>query len=109
MIVGPYYPQPEPETNEFNDSILHIANTYGYPPSLAKACVDQFDYALMLKNGVVYRFTEAEIINKDWVRIKGTLDAMQMHSESPPDMTFDRGIDMRVSEIAWVADAPNGS
>ncbi len=70
--------------------------------ALAKACVDEFDYALKLDTGEIFRFTGARIINSAWVHITGI-------GESRATWGHERGIDIRVSSIVWVMDAPEGS
>lgn len=86
--------------------------TMGYPTMLAKACTDAFDYCLKLKNGDLIRFAEAKAISPEWVLIK-ELDLRRSHFQSPNiydnAFLFDRGIEVRISEIVWIADAPSGS
>lgn len=66
----------------------------GYPPALAKACSDPFFYQLKLRTGETIDFESAEPINSEWVHI---------HDDHP------RGMDVRVADIVFVIDAPNGS
>lgn len=76
--------------------------------ALAKACVDQFDYALKLRSGEVIRFREAKIIRAGWVHLDVCEpDAQPLINRLP--FKADRGIDVRISEIVWVMDAPEGS
>jgi hypothetical protein len=88
------------------------AYAFGYPPALVKACEDPFDYALKLRTGELWYFNEATPINREWVSINtveafGHSDeASRLETKRPP---FDRGVDVRVSDIVWVADAPHGS
>ena len=77
--------------------------------ALAKACQDNyFDYALKLRTGEVIRFTGARLISPGWVH----LDVMPKHSQ-PEDMRLpypaDRGVDVRLTDVVWVMDAPEGS
>ncbi|MAD79433.1 MAG: hypothetical protein CMJ50_01130 [Planctomycetaceae bacterium] len=81
--------------------------TYGYPPALAKACVDPFDYAMKLETGELIFFEEATPHNFDWVYIRSTDDPSDRRPRDIP--LCDRGLFVRVSSIVWVADAPNGS
>lgn len=78
----------------------------GLPAALWKACCDSFDYAIKLRTGEVFRFTDAELIDPEWVLISG-LD----HYENmfPKEFNFERGLQVRLSDIVWVADAPAGS
>ncbi len=80
------------------------------PPSLLKACVDPFDYALGLKDGTIIRFEEAEIHGK-WVTVRGTPNG---YNEQPCRKEvfghlFPRGLDLRIDDIYWCADAPDDS
>lgn len=82
-----------------------------YPAALVKASCDPFDYALGLKHGEIIRFSEASI-DGDWVHLN--VDRIYDDEEPNPikrltGLCFARGIDVRISEIAWVADAPEGS
>jgi len=74
--------------------------------ALAKACQDPFDYALRLRTGEVVLFTEAWLLNKEWVRL-------EVKPTQPPRQSLPypapRGIDVRLSDIVWVMDAPEGS
>jgi hypothetical protein len=88
------------------------AQEYGYPPALAKACCDYFENALKLRTGEVIFYTKAEPINKDWIFIDGIDDqtlSLQNKSSGLPDVGFHRGMEIKISEIIWCADAPNGS
>jgi hypothetical protein len=90
-----------------------IAN--GWPAPLAKAAVDRhFDYAIGLRNGTVVRFqggTPSE--DMQWITIDS--DGLQILrggtevDRIPNSFSFERGLAIRVSEIMWAADAPEGS
>jgi hypothetical protein len=98
-----------------------IAAAYGYPPALQKACVDPFDYAMMLRSGLVIYFELAEPVSAEWVSLTGIRAVVRSSKFSPSDYQddtpgcrrdegpFPRGLDVRVDDIAWVADAPHGS
>ena len=77
--------------------------------ALAKACFDNcFDYALKLRTGEVIRFTGAEIINNEWIHL--TLDSwLKQAPENRLPFTVERGVDVRLADIVWVMDAPEGS
>ena len=83
------------------------------PRAVEKALHDPFDYALMLKNGTLIRFQEASMVrDTDWVRLSWEDDGVfgvQKESRRPIPFPCPRGIDVRISEILWVADAPGGS
>ena len=94
-----------------------------YPPALQKACEDPFDYALATKSGDLFYFVEAAVVDENWVHLKGIRSRENNYGlEGDPWGSivagfsrdsrlpcFDRGLDLAVSEIVWVADAPHGS
>jgi hypothetical protein len=73
---------------------------------LIKSIYDNFDYALKLRTGEVIRYTEASIISNDWLHLEGARLDGGLEDENPH---FDRGIDVRISDIVWAKDAPYGS
>jgi hypothetical protein len=75
-----------------------------YPPSLLKACEDFFDYVIGLRGGETFRFASAEI-HGDYVH----LDFGGHPQDTEWRYCFDHGVDVRLGEIAWCADAPEGS
>lgn len=77
--------------------------------ALAKACNDDnFDYALKLRTGEVVRFVGARVLSSGWVRVY--LDEhKRWDTANPFPFKADRGVDIRISEIVWVMDAPDGS
>lgn len=94
----------------------------GWPPWLAKAAGDPFMYAIGLRTGLTLTFTEAERIDgaPTWVRLRGVAqytfpfsktigvdDAPLRVHEAP--YTFARGLEVRLTDILWVADAPFGT
>ena len=78
--------------------------TLKYGEHLAKALCDPFDFAIGLKSGPVLHFVGKTIdLKGEW-----------FHLPSPDRVyglpfPFDRGMQVRLLDIAWVADAPNGS
>ncbi len=76
--------------------------------ALAKAVQDPFDYAMKLRTGEVITFESAEVIDREWVHL--VLKPMEQQPKSNtiafPAM---RGVDVRISDIVWVMDAPMGS
>jgi hypothetical protein len=79
------------------------------PESLRKAICDPFDYALRLRTGEIIRFSKATVQpGAEWICLEGA------HPEgfvfgSRLKYPCPRGIDVRVSQIVWCADAPEGS
>jgi hypothetical protein len=85
-----------------------------YPPSLLKAAEDCFDYALRLSSGEIIRFRSAKIHGYYVTLYGGTgeYDSRSLAECEQPSLMpfiFDRGLDVRVSDIVWCADAPSGS
>lgn len=76
--------------------------------ALVKACYDNpFDYALKLRTGEVIRFYEARVINHEWIHIEFDLKEQPYEKRIP--YRGERGIDIRIADIVWVMDAPEGS
>ena len=81
---------------------------------IAKACCDDFYFAMGLKTGATVYFGSAKV-NGDWVHLNSVntsggwagLNGTQLLDNR--DREFDRGMDVHISAIAWVADAPHGS
>lgn len=88
-----------------------------WPESLVKALSDPFSYALALKNGQVFEFTQAIDGGNGWVFLShgGTIDddmtclSGVMSKFNDHVFAFRRGVDVRVSDISWCADSPHGS
>jgi hypothetical protein len=94
----------------------------GWPPALVKACADPFTYACQLRTGLIVHFESAiPSRHADWVHLRGSHLSSNGPVVEPPvfmrntefmhgrPMSFDRGLDVRVADIVWVADAPWGS
>lgn len=83
-----------------------------YPPSLIKACCDPFAYALGLRDGTVIRFEQASICG-EFASLTLHDDWMRWHMPDPPHHGLPypcpRGVDVRIADIVWCADAPSGS
>ena len=87
-----------------------------WPHALIKAVDDPFDYAIGLKDGSIIFFEYATPMGKDkeWVFLRlsdihsgGGLYARSFNRTA--NIGWDRGLEVRVSEIVWAADAPFGS
>lgn len=79
-------------------------------PALAKACMDSFDYALKLRSGEVVRFTDATCHANGWITLQGVEQcdpALTVEQELP--FPAPRGVDVRLTDVIWVMDAPCGS
>lgn len=94
-----------------------LVQLFKLPDALAKACVDPFIYAMGLKCGIILHFSEATYVaGSDWIHItpqESLVADAELNKTIQPsrrlNMPLERGIDVRLSEIAWVADAPYGS
>jgi hypothetical protein len=89
-----------------------------YPYALRKACEDTFCYALGLSTGTVVFFGSAHPLSAEWVCLNEVEEVIppvyqRMYFSSGDHRdhtaTFDRGMEIQVSMIVWVADAPFGS
>lgn len=69
-----------------------------YPPALAKACIDEFEYQACLSTGEIIDFESAKPISRQWVHLEG----LQSRKAA-------RGLNVAVESIVWVADCPEGS
>lgn len=74
--------------------------------ALVKSLHDPFDYALKLRTGEVIRYEDASLISKEWLHLQGARLDGGLKDEN---QRFDRGIDVRISDIVWAKDAPYGS
>ncbi|MCL5742485.1 MAG: hypothetical protein M1541_00965 [Acidobacteria bacterium] len=74
------------------------------PYALAKAIGDSFQYALMLRDGTIIEFESATPPSTGWIMLHGPKIVNRGY-----DACFDRGMEVRLEEIVWVADAPHGS
>lgn len=72
---------------------------------LTKSVFDEFSYALKLKTGESIWFSSATVLNKEWIHIEG----VDISKSNGLAHVAARGIDIRISEIVWVMDAPEGS
>lgn len=96
-----------------------------WPNVLIKAVHDEFMYALKLRTGECWFFCMAEYSNDEFVLLKmGTsfeindfkshsglrgADARVFNYNITDLPEYDRGIEVRVSDIVWIIDAPFGS
>jgi hypothetical protein len=82
-------------------------------PTLAKACADPFDYLVVLRNGQRLRFYHAEYVSgSQWITLLplGAPDGEWQERPSGVGLhPCPRGIDVRLSDILFAVDAPDGS
>lgn len=95
-------------THEEHEEDIAAISTIVGSEALTKACYDPFDYALKLRTGEVIAFTEAKVINSEWIHIEvQPRDNQPFHNRLP--FPAIRGMDIRLADIVWVMDAPSGS
>lgn len=81
----------------------------GLCQALAKACIDSpFDYACRLRTGEVIAFSGAKLLRDGWIELtlKPLSDQPVINRIAFP---AERGLEVRVADIVWIMDAPNGS
>ena len=81
---------------------------------LVKAVTDDFDYAIGLRTGDVIRFTSAHYAGDNWIYLVGVDNwgdnsALLRNHREDHNNPCPRGLQVRVTDIVWAADAPNGS
>lgn len=77
------------------------------PPAISKATEDVFDYAVGLRDGTVIRFQRA-VVHGPWVALY-FVEFLRGPCQPPAFFTFERGLEIRLSDIVWATDAPIGS
>lgn len=103
-----------------------VQQDQAFGPHLGKATYDEFTYAVGMRDGTVYRCGNAEVVG-EWVLLTGGgcwsveyyEEAVFMFTPGTwpgpikdyPDkgVALRRGVQVRLADIAWVADAPEGS
>ena len=68
---------------------------------LCKLTMDHFTYLVGLKSGRVLKVEHGTKITEKWIRF--------MPDEDLCGYPCPRGIDVKISEIEWIVDAPEGS
>ena len=113
MIDGP---EERTEVYRLGPAEVHrLVDESGWPPALAKASVDEFDYAAQIRDVGIVLFSLAEPAGRGWVRLYGPSDGHGGYAFSCTDKSqaipfpCSRGIEVRLSDIVWVADCPEGT
>lgn len=80
--------------------------TEKWPPSLVKALHDSFNYFVRLKSGICFVIEYAELINEEWVslHIYNSGGIFSQNAKISSLFEFNRGIQVRVSDIEFIAD-----
>ena len=80
-----------------------------YGPALTKAVSDPFFYALRTTTGEIFEFESASI-RGDVVTLDNIREWHQPGVRGrPAGMCLERGVDIPLAHIVWVADAPHGA
>lgn len=81
--------------------------------SLDKSRCDDFSYAMQLSTGMIVRFTSSTLSeNGEWLHIRGVRvmeDLLKLWDYGYEPREFSRGMDVRVNQIVWSSDCPEGS
>lgn len=90
--------------DDYERNFAKLRNLAGGSSVLAKAQFDPFRYAVRLKTGEAFKFEDAEITN-GWVHFSG-VGYVEGFPEPVREInpTLDRGIDVRIENIAWILD-----
>ena len=96
--------------DDLKAAVATAAKARSYPPSLLKATDDTFDYALKLTTGEIIRFSQATL-HGDYVTLlpAGGWNGPGFDPPFQGHLTCPRGVDVRLDQIVWCADAPEGS
>lgn len=90
--------EPRDPDDDCCDLPLTIAGSY----VLAKANYDKpYNYAVRLKTGECFRFEGCKV-EGDWVLFE---EPVFIDGFFIPEFRFDRGIEVRLDQIAWIADS----
>lgn len=121
--VPPYWPEPELDADDPDGSLAwssmeETCRVFGIPWPLGKASLDEFDYAVGLRDGTVIQF-ERCVFDRDhvfaWLKgVRGhsmpvARNSGARSSERDTPFSFDRGLVIRLADVMWAADAPFGS
>jgi hypothetical protein len=92
----------------FEDLVGELAakGMKGWPPVLQKAVYDPYDYYLVTRSGLSFWFSKASYLNPRWVlleEVKAAGDQLNLRWGGV-QFGFERGVELRVSEIVFVAD-----
>ena len=96
----------EPIKHTYKKDPKYLTDHLNWPSVLTKAIIDEYMYMLKLKTGEVYAFENAKYINDEFVWIATTFHVGPYEEMKIPEPSifFDRGMEIRISDIVWVAD-----
>ena len=107
-IVEEQEPEGHPDdSNKEADKERERLAGLGWPPFLLKSVGDPFDYVAFVRGVGLVRFEYAEPVSPEWVRLR----PHQYHDMQSPGLRYPcpRGLEVRVADLVYVADAPEGS
>ena len=79
-------------------------------PHLAKATQDPFDYFVAMKTGESFHFHSATyVLGDDWILLEDFFPDTNSMLMKRFGHGFSRGLQVRLSDILFAADAPDGS
>lgn len=79
-----------------------------WPPSLVKAVGDNWDYAMGLMDGSTLLFSQVSPhASGEWLHLDDPRP--QTGPLASLTISWERGMDIRLTQVAWVSDAPFGS
>ena len=81
-----------------------LFTAYQWPPALMKACVDEFEYTAWIDGVGAVEFTSANVLPGGWVHLNNPKPCDVTGSDPRIANRWQRGLDVRVSAIRWVAD-----
>jgi len=86
-----------------------VPTEWEWPTALIKATYDDFDYSAFIRGLGWIDFHSAVPLSRNWVRL--TIPQPFQHADYPTlkDRCCERGLEVQVSDIIAVVDAPRGS
>ena len=103
LACGKQLPQREPDPIP---SVVFCEDCHRrYPPALLKACYDVFEYAARLTTGELVLFSKATI-HGDYATLAIFHDLYEEQGLGQLPCQCPRGLEVRVDQIVWCADAP---
>ena len=70
---------------------------------LAKLCFDHWEYLIGTRQGLIFHCTDADC-RGGWIHVNGIQKVTLSNGRELSPGDWGRGVDLRVSEVAWVCD-----
>lgn len=83
--------------------------------AIDKSLHDFFTYVLQLRTGIIIQYSEASLSDdRQWLHLEEATIlkshlSIWSHLYESKSKEFARGMDVRISDIVWAADCPEGS